>query len=191
MRKQRRFVASTFILIVLVTATAVAETPAPPRLDVPYVPTHERIVAAMLEMASVTKDDVLYDLGSGDGRIVIAAARQFGARGVGIDLDPQRIREANDNAREAGVTDRVQFVLGDIFDADLRPATVVTMYLLQEVNLRMRPKLTRELRPGARIVSHNYDLGDWVPERKQTIEVSGTSHQVFRWTVPPRADGQR
>jgi len=191
MRRQRRFVASTFILIVLVTATAVAETPAPPRLDVPYVPTHERIVAAMLEMASVTKDDVLYDLGSGDGRIVIAAARQFGARGVGIDLDPQRIREANDNAREAGVTDRVQFVLGDIFDADLRPATVVTMYLLQEVNLRMRPKLTRELRPGARIVSHNYDLGDWVPERKQTIEVSGTSHQVFRWTVPPRADGQR
>jgi SAM-dependent methyltransferase len=154
-------------------------------LDVPYVRTPEAVVVAMLEMGRVGRDDLVYDLGSGDGRIVIAAAQEFGARGVGYDIDPDRVREANANARRAGVTDRVRFVQGDIFEADIKAATVVTLYLLPDVNLRLRPKLLRELRPGTRIVSHNYDMGDWLPEQRRTIEVAGTEHVVYGWTVPP------
>jgi predicted O-methyltransferase YrrM len=122
-------------------AQSAATKKAPKAPDVPYVPTHQDIVQEMLVMARVGPDDVLYDLGSGDGRIVIAAARQFGTRGVGYDIDPQRVREANVNARRAGVTDKVKFVHGDIFEADIREAGVVTLYLLPDVNLRLRPKL--------------------------------------------------
>jgi hypothetical protein len=187
-RRARLWLVSAVLLIGVAVATAVVEAPPGSKpLDVPYVPTPARIVATMLEMAALTPDDVLYDLGSGDGRIVIAAAARFGARGVGIDLHPKRIREAEENAREAGVSDLVEFVLGDLFDADLGPATVVTLYLLPEVNRRLRPKLLAELRPGARIVSHNYDLGDWPPERHQVLEISGTRHDLFLWTVPPGA----
>lgn len=152
--------------------------------DVPYVPTPERVVDEMLRMASVTSKDVLYDLGSGDGRIVITAAKRYGARGVGIDIDPERIREANENARKAGVTHRVKFVEGDIFQADISEATVVTLYLLPAVNLQLRPKLLRELRPGTRIVSHNYDMGDWQPQRTRRLQVNGSEHVVYLWTVP-------
>jgi 23S rRNA G2445 N2-methylase RlmL len=157
------------------------------KLDVPYVPTSEEVVAEMLRLANVTKQDLLYDLGSGDGRIVIAAAKQFGTRGVGIDIDPERVREANENAQRAGVAHLVTFIEGDIFEADISPATVVTMYLLPEVNLRLRPKLLSQLRPGARIVSHNYDLGDWKPDRRVRV---GT-HLVFYWRVPSRAADRR
>lgn len=150
---------------------------------VPYVPTPEAVVAEMLEIAKVSAKDVVYDLGSGDGRIVIAAAKRFGARGVGIEINPDLIQEATEHAELAGVAPRVRFVGGDFFLADLREATVVTLYLLPEVNRQLLPKLLAELRPGTRIVSYKYALGDWAPEK--TVQVSrGT---VYYWVVPPRA----
>jgi ribosomal protein L11 methylase PrmA len=139
----------------------------------------------MLELAKPTRNDVVYDLGSGDGRIVITAARQYGSRGVGYDIDPQRIKEANENARVAGVTDRVRFVQQDLFQADLSEATIVTLYLLPEINLKLRPKLLKELKPGTRIVSHNYGLGDWDPIRTETLDSGTGEHLVFYWVVPP------
>jgi methyltransferase family protein len=179
------------VVLTLVTLTgALAQGPATKPLktpEVPYVPTHQVVVAEMLSIAGVGPDDVLYDLGSGDGRIVIAAAKQFGTRGVGYDIDPERVREANANARRAGVTDKVRFVQGDIFNADIKDATVVTLYLLPDVNLRLRPKLLSELEPGTRIVSHNYDMGDWIPEKSKRMAVNGSDHFVYFWTVPPRA----
>ena len=157
-----------------------------PKLDVPYVPTPENVVAKMLELAKVNKNDVVYDLGSGDGRIVITAAQKHGARGVGYDIDPQRIKEANANAQAARVTDRVRFVQGDLFQADLSEASVVTLYLLPEINLKLRPKLLKELKPGTRIVSHNYGLGDWDPIRTETLDTGTGEHLVFYWVVPPK-----
>ena len=156
----------------------------PPALarDVPFVPTPERVVEKMLEVAKVGPRDVVYDLGSGDGRIVIAAAKKHGARAVGIDIEPERIKEARDNARRAGVSDRVEFRQEDLFKADFREATVVTMYLLTGVNQKLRPKLLAELRPGTRLVSHAFDMGDWKPT--QTYKV-GTS-TVYYWVVPER-----
>ena len=157
-----------------------------PKLDVPYVPTPESVVAMMLDLAKVNKNDVVYDLGSGDGRIVITAAQKYGARGVGYDIDPERIKEANANAQAAGVTERVRFVQGDLFQADLSEASVVTLYLLPEINLKLRPKLLKELKPGTRIVSHNYGLGDWDPIRTETIDTASGEHVVFYWVVPPK-----
>jgi ribosomal protein L11 methylase PrmA len=164
------------------TATqATAQAPAPSRTpDVIFVPTPEEVVEAMLNVAKVTKDDVVYDLGCGDGRIVIAAAQKFGARGVGIDIDPQRIEEANANAKKAGVTDRVKFMQADLFTTDISQASVVTLYLLPSLNVKLRPKLMKELKPGTRIVSHAFDMGDWQPE--QTLEVEG--RRVYFWTIP-------
>ncbi len=164
--------------------TQSANSPAPSptvKLDVPYVPTPDEVVAEMLRVANVRKDDILYDLGSGDGRIVITAAKKFGTRGVGLDINPQRIKESNENAQKAGVTDRVKFTQGDLFATDLSEATVVTLYLLPDVNMKLRPKLL-QLKPGTRIVSHNYDMGDWEPEK--TIEVD--EHFVYYWVVPER-----
>ncbi len=151
--------------------------------DVIYVPTPEPVVDAMLNLARVREGDVLYDLGSGDGRIPIAAAQRFGVRGVGIDINPVRIREANANAERAGVTDLVTFKEADLFETDISEATVVTLYLLQSLNVKLRPKLLAELRPGTRIVSHAFDMaGHWEPEATQTID--GT--RIFLWTVPER-----
>lgn len=172
------------------TAGAQSTTETKP-LDVPYVPTHEKVVAEMLRVANVRKEDVLYDLGSGDGRIVITAARELGTRGTGIDIDPERVRDANENARRAGVTDKVKFVQGDIFDAKISDATVVTLYLLPSVNMRLRPKLLSELRPGTRIVSHNYDMGDWKPEKTIRVNTPSGDHTVYYWVVPRRAAGGR
>jgi precorrin-6B methylase 2 len=149
--------------------------------DVPFVPTPERVVARMLDVAKVGPRDVVYDLGSGDGRIVIAAAKK-GARAIGIDIDPERIREARENARRAGVTKRVEFREGDLFKADFRDATVVTLYLLSGVNLKLRPKLLAELKPGTRIVSHGFDMGDWKPTGTYTVG----SSSVYYWVVPRR-----
>jgi hypothetical protein len=160
------------------------EPAAPVRLDVIFVATDLTIVNAMLTLAGVTRDDVVYDLGCGDGRIVIAAAREFGARGVGVDLDPQRIREAQANAVRAGVADRVTFRVEDVFDTDIRSATVVTLFLSPELNARLRPKLASQLKPGSRIVSHRYGIGDWVPEQTRTVMVSETRNHVFLWRVP-------
>lgn len=134
----------------------------------------------MLRLANVQSDDVVDDLGSGDGRIVITAAQERGARGIGSDINPQRIREANENAQKAGVTDRVQFRQADLFETDFRDATVVTLYLLPDLNLKLRPKLLRELKPGTRIVSHAFDMGDWQPEK--VVEVDGRT--VYYWVVP-------
>lgn len=150
-----------------------------PNLDVPYVPTKQEVVEEMLRVAGVKAGDVVYDLGCGDGRIVITAAQKFGATGVGVDLNPQRIKEANANAKAAGVTDKVKFVEGDLFDFDFSEANVVTMYLLPSVNLKLRPKLQSELKPGSRIVSHDFDMGDWKAEK--VIEVGNDT--VYLWTI--------
>ena len=161
-----------------------AQTQPPARTpDVIYVPTPEQVVDAMLNVAKVTKNDVVYDLGCGDGRIVIAAAQKYGARGVGIDIDPQRIEEANANAKKAGVTDRVKFMQADLFTTDISQASVVTLYLLPSLNVKLRPKLMKELKPGTRIVSHAFDMGDWQAE--QTLEVDG--RRVYYWTIPNKA----
>jgi ubiquinone/menaquinone biosynthesis C-methylase UbiE len=157
-------------------------------LDVPYVPTPPKVVDAMLKMAQVTSNDVVYDLGCGDGKIVIAAAKKYGARAVGIDIDPERIREANANAAAAGVSDRVTFVLGDIFDeaVPIRDATVVTLFLLQRLNKQLRPRLLRELAPGSRVVSNSFNMGDdWPPQRTQHVN----NFTIYLWTIPRHAPG--
>ena len=145
-----------------------------------YLPTPQPVVEAMLRLAGVSGTDVVYDLGSGDGRIPIAAARAYGARGVGVELDGRMIQRARCNAREAGLEGLVEFRQEDLYLADLRDATVVTLFLFPEMHLRLRPKLLAELRPGARIVSHRFGFGDWLPER--TIEASGQA--LMLWTVP-------
>jgi SAM-dependent methyltransferase len=159
-----------------------------PKLDVPYVPTPERVVDEMLKLAKVTKDDMVYDLGCGDGRIVVTAAKQYGARGVGVDIDPKRIRESNANARKAEVTDQVRFVRGDLFKMDLKDATVVTLYLLPEINVKLRPKLFRELKPGTRIVSHDFDMGEWKPEKTVQVRVDTSEYTLHYWTIPAKED---
>jgi precorrin-6B methylase 2 len=153
------------------------------RPDVIYVPTNDEVVRGMLKLAGVTKDDVVYDLGCGDGRIPITAARDFGARAVGIDIDPQRIAEANANVKQAGVGNRVQIRQDDLFQTDIKEASVVTLYLLQSLNMKLRPKLLADLKPGTRIVSHAFDMGDeWKPEK--TEEIGGT--RIFLWTIPKK-----
>jgi SAM-dependent methyltransferase len=167
----------SLVLVPLVQAQQPKRAP-----DIHFVPTPQEVVDGMLKLARVTKNDVVYDLGSGDGRIVITAALNHGARGVGIDLDPKLIAEARENARKAGVSDRVTFIEGDIFEADISDATVVTLYLLSSINERLRPKLTSELRPGTRIVSHAFRMGDWQPDEE--VVIAGRS--VFLWRVPKR-----
>jgi SAM-dependent methyltransferase len=151
-------------------------------LDVPYVPTPEHMLDAVLRTGRVSRDDVVYDLGCGDGRIVIAAAVRSGARGFGVDISAERIAEAIEHARGAGVADRVSFVCGDLFEVDLRDATVVIVYLLPSLNLRLRPRLLCDLRPGARIVSHGFDMGDWAPA--EVVDVDG--RLLYSWVVPDR-----
>ena len=152
-------------------------------LEVDFVPTPHEIVDAMLKLANVKKTDVVYDLGCGDGRIVIAAAQKFGARGVGIDIDPDRIREARENAKRAGVADRVSFVQGDLFEADFRDATVVALFLKWNYNRKLRPRLWEQLKPGTPVVSHEHDFGpDWPPAKK--IETNGKT--VYLYVVPAR-----
>jgi SAM-dependent methyltransferase len=155
-----------------------------PGAEVPYVQTPYEVVDEMLRLAVVGPGDVVYDLGSGDGRVVIAAARDFGARGVGVEIDPKLVAESTESARRAGVADRVTFRVGDLFQTDLTEATVVTLYLSPELNLRLRPKLLRELRPGARIVSHDFDMGDWAPVRTVRVHVRERGSQLRLWIVP-------
>jgi 16S rRNA A1518/A1519 N6-dimethyltransferase RsmA/KsgA/DIM1 with predicted DNA glycosylase/AP lyase activity len=150
--------------------------------DVVYVPTPQAVVDKMLELAKVGKDDILFDLGSGDGRIPITAAKKFGTRGTGIDIDPARVKEANANAKKEGVSDKVQFRQQDLFKSDFSKATVVTLYLLPELNVKLRPQLFKQLKPGTRIVSHAFDMGDWKPEK--VVQVDGKT--VYYWTVPEK-----
>ncbi len=157
--------------------------------DVPYVPTPEMVVEAMLSMAEVNKDDMIYDLGCGDGRIVITAAKMFGSRGIGIDIDPQRIKECHENAKKAGVEGRVEFFQTDLFEADFSKASVVTLYFLTEINLRLRPKLLAELSPGTRIVSHDFNMGKWEADKDVLIEDEWEVHSVYLWIIPANFTG--
>jgi SAM-dependent methyltransferase len=186
-------VCSCLVVAALSTSILAAQSAQPRRKpDVPYVPTTDLAVAAMLKLADVKKGDVVYDLGCGDGRIVITAAKQMGARGVGIDINPQRISEARENARKAGVEKLVRFEENDLFQADIRGASVVTLFLLPEINLKLRPKLLRDLKPGTRIVSNTFDMGDWKPDKESTVGDPADpdfpfSHTLLLWTVPARA----
>ena len=176
-------IALSFAIIAAFAAPSSARQAAPEALrspDVIYVPTPQEVVDAMLKLANVTGADVVYDLGSGDGRTPITAARTYGARGVGIDIDPQRIKEAMANLQTAGVADKVQFLNQDLFTSDISEATVVTLYLLPSLNLKLLPKLNAELRPGTRVVSHAFDMGDIEPD--QTQNVNGRT--IYLWTVP-------
>jgi len=177
------------IYALALSAICAAAQPAPPRhtLDVPYLPTTPEAVTAMLKMANVSATDVLYDLGCGDGRIVIAAAKTYGAHAVGVDLDPDRIMEARQNAKKAGVENLVRFDEKDLFQADIHEASVVTLFLLSSVNMRLRPKLLQELKPGTRVVSNTFLMGDWKPERETTVgqpSLVDFSRQLYLWIVP-------
>jgi SAM-dependent methyltransferase len=153
------------------------------KLDAPYVTTPPVVVDAMLRLAEVRAGDVVYDLGCGDGRFVIRAARDYGARGVGIDIDPRRIEEANTLARQAGVTDRVRFVVQDLFKSDFSEASVVVLFLYSELNAKLEPKLRGELRPGSRVVSHQFGIGHWLPRRSETIWSGSLDHKIHLWVV--------
>ena len=178
----RRMLRAILMLIVVGSAAPVA---AQFNYDVPYVPTPPVVVEEMLRLAAVGPGDFVMDLGSGDGRILIAAARKFGARGIGVDLDPERIEESVYNAQLAGVSERVTFQQQDLFKFDISQATVVTMYLLPSVNRKLRPRLLKELKPGTRIVSHDFDLEDWQPDQKSTVRKN-----VFLWIVPAQVEGR-
>ena len=173
---------TTLYLTICSVTFVLAQSTTPPELDVPYVPTRQTVVDAMLNLAKVTDKDVVYDLGCGDGRIVITAAKQYGATGTGIDLNPERIKEANENAKAAKVTDKVKFEQADLFKTDFSKASVVTLYLLPAVNLKLKPILLKQLKPGSRIVSHAFNMGDWEPEQK--IMVDGST--LYLWTVPEK-----
>jgi SAM-dependent methyltransferase len=180
------------LLVLFALLSASAQAPKPKRTpDVPYVPTTEPAVEAMLELAKVTKNDVVYDLGCGDGRIVITAAKKFGARGVGIDINPERIAEARANAKKAGVEHLVKFIEQDLFESDIREASVVTLFLLSSVNLKLRPKLLAELKPGTRVVSNTFDMGDWKPDKEFTLDDNGEdsylSHKFYLWIIPAKS----
>lgn len=184
-RRGAQIFAALFTLLLAGISVAAQESEV--HKDVPYVPTPPEVVEAMLKLGNVGGGDIHYDLGCGDGRIVVTAVQKFGAtRGTGYDIDPQRIKEANENARQAGVTDKVKFIIGNLFEADFHDATVVTLYLLPEVNLKLRPKLLKDLKVGSRIVSHQFDMGDWEPDKKIQID----SVTVYMWTVTEKAKAQ-
>jgi ribosomal protein L11 methylase PrmA len=180
----RSFALMATILVATIPGAAVLVAQDAParRPDVIYVPTPEAVVEAMLQVANVGKNDIVYDLGCGDGRIPVTAARKYGARGTCIDIDPQRIKEANENVEKNKVGDLVRVVQGDLFEQDLSEATVVTLYLLPSLNEKLMPKLMKELKPGTRVVSHAFEMGDWKPEK--TLDVDG--RKVYYWTIPKR-----
>jgi SAM-dependent methyltransferase len=183
----RKLALSAVSLCIIAAFAAGITASAPPQSLAPYVPTPQPVVEKMLQLAQVTSKDVVYDLGCGDGRIVITAAKEYGAHGVGVDIDPERIKESNANAKAAGVENLVTFRLEDAMKADVSPATVVTLYLLTSSNLQLRPMLTRQLKPGARIVSHAFMMGDWEPEKTEQVpDESGFTRTLYLWI----ADGK-
>ena len=190
MQSRKSFLTALTLAAALLAPGAAAQEPKR-QPDVPYVPTTEPAVQEMLKLAGVKKSDIVYDLGCGDGRIVIAAAKQYGARGVGIDINPERIAEARENAKKAGVEHLVKFIEGVLFTADIHEATVVTLFLLTDVNLKLRPKLLADLKPGTRVVSNTFEMGDWKPEREARLngdehEYSYLSSKFFLWTIPQK-----
>ena len=182
---RQRSLAAAALTAGLISATAVlAQTPA---LDVPYVPTPDSVVERMLELAKVGPNDYVVDLGSGDGRMPIRAAQKYGARGLGVDLNPERVREAIENAKAAGVSDKVEFRQGDLYETPLdERVDVMTMYLLTRVNADLRPRILNGLKPGTRIVSHAFNMGDWTPDQQEKVE----GRDVFFWIVPAKIDGR-
>ncbi len=158
--------------------------------DIHYVPTPQRLVDLMLLMAKVNKNDLVYDLGSGDGRLVITAAKTYGARGIGIDIDPARIAEAKLNAAEAKVEDKVEFRQADLFTSDFKDATVITLYLLDALNQRLRPQLFAQVKPGTRIVSHAFGMGDWEPDAEKELKIAGATYNAYFWVVPANMSGR-
>jgi SAM-dependent methyltransferase len=188
MRTQQRGVVGVAVLVLMAAACmrAVAAGDQRPTLA-PYIPTPQDVVNRMLEVAQVTDKDTVFDLGCGDGRVVITAAKKYGARGVGIDIDKDRISESKRNARDAGVASLVRFEQGDILNADVSTATVVTLYLVSSANLKLRPILTKQLQPGARIVSHAFAMGDWAPDKVDKFtDARGDERVIYLW----RADGK-
>lgn len=182
----RSYVVAALLSVIVAGQTALQRRP-----DVPYVPTTDEAVKAMLNLADIKPSDVVYDLGCGDGRIVIAAAKMFGTRGVGVDIDPARIREANENAKKAGVEKLVRFEEKDLFQADIHDANVVMLFLLNSVNLKLRPKLLQDLKPGTRIVSNTFDMGDWKPDKEASVDrtdddATSLSRHLYLWIVPER-----
>ena len=165
-----------------------AAEPERPRLDVPYVPTNQQTVDAMLRVANVGPTDFVIDLGSGDGRILITAAKQRGARGFGVDIDPQRVSEAIENAKAAGVSDRARFFRRNLYETKISEASVVTLYLLPRVNIELRPRLLAELKPGTRVVSHDFDMGDWQADLRVTVRDAGS--EVYYWVIPAQVGGR-
>ena len=172
------------------TAPAPAPAPAPASSlrapDVPYEPSPEHVVAEIVRLARLKPGDVVYDLGCGDGRIVIAAVKMPGVRGVCVDIDPERIAESRENARNAGVSERMEFLTQDLFETDIRRATVVTLFLWPKINLKLRPKLLRELEPGARVISYMHDMGDWLPDETVPVHSGKRDTAVYLWTIPER-----
>ena len=186
LNRQGVVVAGAIVLGLVITPRLIvwAMRSAAPQKLAPYVQTPQDVVDRMLEIAHVGRDDVVYDLGCGDGRLVITAAKKYGARGVGVDFDLNRVKESQANAQKAGVEGLVEFRQQDALTVDVSPATVVTLYLLTSSNLKLRPILTKTLRPGARIVSHQFGMGDWQPEAQETLtEADGSPHILYLWRV--------
>jgi hypothetical protein len=168
--------------LVVICSASVAQQP---RLDVHFVPTPQAVVDRMLDMAKVSRDDFVIDLGSGDGRIVVTAAKRFGARGMGVDLDPNRIRDARENAKKNNVEDKVTFQQQNLFETKLSDASVVTMYLLHRINMELRPRLLEVLKPGTRVVSHDFHMNDWLPDRHDSVG----EREAYLWIIPAKVDG--
>ena len=158
----------------------------PPSLDVPYVPTPQEVVDRMLQLVQPTAEDFVMDLGCGDGRMLVTAASKFGARGFGVDLNPVRIEEATANAKNANVTDKIRFEVKNLFQTSIKDATVLTMYLLPSVNIQLRPRILDEMRPGSRIVSHAFHMGDWMPD----IQADAIGRTIYHWVVPAKVGGK-
>src|SRR5215467_2608258 len=174
------------VAALILASLAAAQSSQPRRTpEVPFVPSPEGVVEGMLKLAGVKSTDTVYDLGCGDGRIVITAAKTFGAHGVGVDINPERVADARANAKKAGVENLVRFEENDLFEADIHEATVVTLFLLPNINLKLRPKLLQDLKPGVRVVSNTFDMGDWKPEKEATVgdadEQAYLSHRLFLW----------
>ena len=186
---RRSWVRRAVAVVALATApggAGAAQHGSAPKPDVIFEPTPQRSVEAMLDAAGVGPDDVVYDLGSGDGRIVVTAARRHGARGVGIDIDPARVEEGRERARRHGVDGRVRFLQSDLFEADISEASVVTLYLLEKLNARLRPRLLEQLRPGSRVVSYRFTMGDWEPD----LLTRAGARNIYMWVIPAPVEGR-
>jgi SAM-dependent methyltransferase len=183
--RTRVLLATTWLVaLTLLAGCASTASRSAPKLDVVWVPTPPEVITVMLDLANVGPKDLVYDLGCGEGEILIAAAKR-GARGVGVDLDPERIKNARIKAAQAGVADRITFLQQDLFKTDIKPATVVTLYLLPELNDRLQPTLKKDLKPGTPVVSHDFAMSDWAPEESREVSVTRT-HRVYLWRIPPR-----